>query len=63
MYTVMMVDANPVGTDESSTEQTRHWLVNGATLGGAAPYAVNYTGSTSVCVFFLLPDFPSPLRL
>ncbi|CAD6576382.1 MAG: hypothetical protein TREMPRED_001670 [Tremellales sp. Tagirdzhanova-0007] len=48
MYTVMMVDANPVGTDESSTEQTRHWLVNGASLGDSAPYAVNYTGSTPV---------------
>ena len=50
MYTVMMVDANPVGTDESSTEQTRHWLVNGASLGDSAPYAVNYTGSTPVYV-------------
>jgi hypothetical protein len=49
-YTVIMVDANPVGTDESTTAQTRHWLVNGASFDttGDAPYAVNLTGSTSM---------------
>lgn len=44
-----MVDADIVGTDESTTEQTRHWLVNSASLSTeAAPYAVNWTGSTSM---------------
>ncbi|GFZ43739.1 hypothetical protein JCM24511_01459 [Saitozyma sp. JCM 24511] len=47
-YTLMMVDANPVGTDESTTAQTRHWLVNSVTLEGSAPYSVNYTGSTAI---------------
>lgn len=32
-YTVVMVDAGPVGTDESQG-QTRHWLANGITLSG-----------------------------
>lgn len=32
-YTVVMADADIVGTDESSG-QTRHWLVNGASLTG-----------------------------
>jgi hypothetical protein len=44
----MMVDANPVGSDESTTAQTRHWLVNSVTLEGSAPYTVNYTGSTAI---------------
>lgn len=44
-----MVDADIVGTDESTTEQTRHWLVNSASLStDSAPYAVNWTGSTSM---------------
>ena len=30
-YTIVMADAGPVGTDESAG-QTRHWLVNGATV-------------------------------
>lgn len=30
-YTIVMADAGPVGTDESQG-QTRHWLVNGATV-------------------------------
>lgn len=29
-YTLALVDAGPVGTDQSAG-QTRHWLVNGAT--------------------------------
>ncbi|OWZ29514.1 nuclear protein [Cryptococcus neoformans] len=49
LYTIVMVDADIVGTDESTTEQTRHWLVNSASLSTeAAPYAVNWTGSTSI---------------
>jgi hypothetical protein len=48
----MMVDADVVGTNEATTNQTRHWLVNGVKLqageGGAAPYSLNYTGSVSV---------------
>nr|ODN98933.1 hypothetical protein L204_02901 [Cryptococcus depauperatus CBS 7855] len=50
LYTVIMVDADIVGTDESKTPQTRHWLVNSATFsaGSTAPYAVNWTGSTSI---------------
>ncbi|WVQ81025.1 hypothetical protein IAT38_003132 [Cryptococcus sp. DSM 104549] len=50
LYTIIMVDADVVGTDESTTQQTRHWLVNSASLatGSDAPYAVNWTGSTSI---------------
>ncbi|XAO26361.1 hypothetical protein I312_105198 [Cryptococcus bacillisporus CA1280] len=49
LYTIVMVDADIVGTDESTTQQTRHWLVNSASLStDAAPYAVNWTGSTSI---------------
>ena len=44
----MLVDANPVGTDETATQQTRHWLVNSATLSGSAPLALNYTGATTM---------------
>lgn len=36
-YTLVMVDANVIGTNESSG-QTRHWLVNGVTLTGASFY-------------------------
>lgn len=32
-YTVLMVDADVVGTDESAG-QTLHWLVNSATISG-----------------------------
>jgi hypothetical protein len=47
-----MVDADIVGTDEATMAQTRHWLVNGASveMTGEAPYAFNYTGATSVLV-------------
>lgn len=34
-YTVVMADADIVGTDESNG-QTRHWLVNGASLSGTS---------------------------
>ncbi|WWC57920.1 uncharacterized protein I303_100455 [Kwoniella dejecticola CBS 10117] len=49
LYTVLMADANAVGTDQNVTEQTRHWLVNGVSLSGdTAPYTVNYTGATTI---------------
>ncbi|ODO01793.1 nuclear protein [Cryptococcus wingfieldii CBS 7118] len=50
LYTVVMVDADIVGTDESSTQQTRHWLVNSAGIesGSSGSQAVNWTGSTSI---------------
>ena len=57
MYTIIMADANPVGTDETTMEQTRHWLVNGASLTGSAPYDVNFTGSTAMYVL------PAPLSI
>ncbi len=44
----MMVDADVVGTDELAVNQTRHWLVNGVTLGGSPPYAVDYNGATTM---------------
>ena len=31
-YTLAMVDADAVGTDDSTV--TRHWLVNGVTISG-----------------------------
>ncbi len=36
-FTLMMVDADAVGTDESAG-QTRHWLVNGVTLSNGTVY-------------------------
>ncbi len=48
MYTVMMVDANQVGTDQNQTAQTRHWLVNTVGLSGSGPYGINYSGSKAV---------------
>lgn len=48
----MMVDADIVGTNEQTTPQTRHWLVNTVRLqggeGASAPYSINYTDSTAV---------------
>jgi len=34
-YTIAMIDAGPVGTNQAGG-QTRHWLVNGATITGAS---------------------------
>ncbi|KAJ3473311.1 hypothetical protein NLI96_g13054 [Meripilus lineatus] len=45
-FTLAMVDAGPVGTDESAG-QTRHWLVNGVTLSGS-PLNVSTTGGLAV---------------
>jgi hypothetical protein len=39
-FTLVMVDAGIVGTNETTNEQTRHWLVNNVTLTG------NSTNST-----------------
>ncbi|RXK37307.1 hypothetical protein M231_05449 [Tremella mesenterica] len=48
-YTVMMVDADIVGTDEGATGQTRHWLVNNAKLvQGDSGYSVGYDGAISI---------------
>ena len=41
-YTVVMVDAGPVGTDETQG-QTRHWLVNGASISGEYSVACHCT--------------------
>jgi len=47
-FTLAMVDAGPVGTDESQP-QTRHWLVNGVTLtGSSAPFNVSTAGGLAV---------------
>ncbi|KAI0811193.1 phosphatidylethanolamine-binding protein [Irpex lacteus] len=47
-YTIVMADAGPVGTDESQG-QTRHWLVNGATVAnGSAPLNVSTTGAVAI---------------
>lgn len=43
-YTVALVDADVVGTDDVANNVTRHWLVNNVKLSGsAAPYALEYT--------------------
>ncbi|KAH9977127.1 phosphatidylethanolamine-binding protein [Lactifluus volemus] len=39
-YTIVMADADVVGTDETGG-QTRHWLVNGVTLTGTNPFVVS----------------------
>ncbi|KLO07385.1 PEBP-like protein [Schizopora paradoxa] len=47
-FTLMMVDADAVGTDESAG-QTRHWLVNGVTLGNGTS-AENVTTSSGIAI-------------
>ena len=42
-----MVDAGPVGTDQGPG-QTRHWLVNGATISGEKPPSVSFPFGTYV---------------
>jgi hypothetical protein len=44
MFTVAMVDADIVGTDESGN-QTRHWLANNVALtsGEDGAFGLNYT--------------------
>lgn len=46
-YTLVMADAGPVGTDESQG-QTRHWLVNGATLNGTDPLNVSTSSGIAI---------------
>jgi hypothetical protein len=58
MYTIILADGDIVGTDEANTNQTRHWLINGASLSGAVPYAVNYTGATTMFVDLLIDSRP-----
>ncbi|KAI0094097.1 phosphatidylethanolamine-binding protein [Irpex rosettiformis] len=47
-YTIVMADAGPVGTDESQG-QTRHWLVNGATISnGSSPLNVSTDSGVAI---------------
>jgi len=47
-FTLVMVDAGPVGTDESQG-QTRHWLVYGFSLNGTvAPEDVDVSNGTAI---------------
>jgi hypothetical protein len=48
-YTIAMVDAGPVGTDESNGV-TRHWLVNGVKITGE--YCCR------LCMYLFLHDMP-----
>jgi len=50
MYTVIMADADIPGTDYAANPQTRHWLVNSASVqaDGEGPYPLNFTGSTAI---------------
>lgn len=49
-FTLALVDADIVGTDESANPQTRHWLVNsvGLDVGATGGWAVNYTSATNI---------------
>ncbi|KAH8102846.1 phosphatidylethanolamine-binding protein [Cristinia sonorae] len=48
LFTLAMVDAGPVGSDQSQG-QTRHWLVNGVTLTGEkAPFTVSTANGTAI---------------
>ena len=51
-FTLMMVDADVVGTDENNG-QTRHWLVNGVTVSGceSSLFAGVMRRLMSVCFF------------
>jgi len=47
-FTLLMVDAGPVGSDQSQG-QTRHYLVNGVTVqGSTAPESVNASSGTAI---------------
>jgi len=51
VYTVIMADADIVGTNSATTPQTRHWLVNSVGIsnaGGQGSYPLNFTGSTAI---------------
>lgn len=47
-YTVMMIDADIVGTNALNTPLTRHWLVNGASISANAPYQITYDSATNI---------------
>lgn len=46
-FTLAMIDADIVGTDETQG-QTRHWLVNGVTLSGSSPLNASTESATTV---------------
>ncbi|KZT59760.1 PEBP-like protein [Calocera cornea HHB12733] len=51
LYTLIMVDADVVGTDES-VGQTRHWLVNDVSVSGSGePLSVNLDNATAITNF------------
>jgi phosphatidylethanolamine-binding protein (PEBP) family uncharacterized protein len=66
-YTIAMVDAGPVGTDQAAG-QTRHWLVNGATISGEKPPSVScfwdlffpIGGSVSFDSAVVITDYAGP---
>jgi len=47
-YTVMMIDADIVGTNAMNTPLTRHWLVNGATLSDEDPHTITFDSATTI---------------
>jgi len=46
-FTIVMADADIVGTDETAG-QTRHWLVNGVTLTGTNPMVVSLAQGVAI---------------
>jgi len=46
-FTLAMVDADVVGTDESQG-QTRHWLVNNVTLSSSSPAALDFSSAKNI---------------
>jgi hypothetical protein len=54
-YTILMADADIVGTNEANG-QTRHWLVNGVTLTGALFCALRPgTGASNAALYAQVP--------
>jgi len=49
-FTLVMADADVVGTDEATAGQTRHWLVNGVTLISTSSTSFNVSTSSGVAV-------------
>ncbi|KAK1926338.1 phosphatidylethanolamine-binding protein [Papiliotrema laurentii] len=47
-YTVIMIDADIVGTNALNTPLTRHWLVNGAGLSDSTPHQVTFDQATTI---------------
>jgi len=46
-FTLAMVDADVVGTDQSQG-QTRHWLVNNVTLSSSSPAALDFSSAKNI---------------